>query len=68
MILITDAIVDCTERQAGRYRAWAKAEQVTTFGLVLNSHVGELEKLCQHCHTVATLGVDSGAVQQVLGV
>lgn len=68
VVLITDGVVDCPEEMQERYKSWAKAENVTTFGLVLNSGVGVLDRLCEHCSTVATLSVESGAVHQVLGV
>lgn len=66
VIMITDAVVRCSESDAMQFNAWKAAEQVTTFGLVLNSQAGEFESICNYCNTVATLSVDSEPVTEML--
>lgn len=69
VILITDAIVNCPDKMRDAYLAWAKAEEVRTFGIIIGEDdPGDLAQVCNRCFCVDDLSLDSAAVEQVLSI
>lgn len=68
-IIITDGIVECPDDIRDRYKAWAKAEHVTTYGIVIGgSQAGDLAKVCDRIWCVDDLGMDNPATEAVLSI
>lgn len=69
VIIVTDAIVEADDEMVDNYRRWAAAEQVTTYGIVIANHeAGSFGEVCDRHWCVEDLGLDSGAVQEVLSI
>ena len=68
-VMITDAICHLPEKVQKTYKTWAKAEQVTTYGIVIGgSSPGDLAKICDRIWCVADLAMDQPAVEGVLSI
>jgi uncharacterized protein with von Willebrand factor type A (vWA) domain len=68
IIMITDAIVHPGEH-AEPYRAWAKSENVTSYGIVVGaSDAGECGVVFDRYWTIPELSLDSHAVEEVLSI
>lgn len=69
VIIITDAQVTAPEEMKKNYRAWAKKEQVSTYGIVVGeTDAGDLAQVCDRYWCVPSLDLDSKAVEGVLSI
>lgn len=70
-IIITDGEVSelRADNMAGTYRAWAKQESVTTYGILLGRRdPGQMTLVCDKCRCLPRLSVDAAAVEEVLSI
>lgn len=69
VVLITDAQVNAPDEMIDRYVAWAKAEQVRTYGIVIGeTEPGDIERVATRHWCVSDLSMDSDAVAGVLSI
>jgi uncharacterized protein with von Willebrand factor type A (vWA) domain len=68
-VVITDAEVGLPDALRDSYRAWVKAEQVKTYGIVIGCREpGPLSQVCDRVWALPSLDLDAAAVQEVLSL
>jgi uncharacterized protein with von Willebrand factor type A (vWA) domain len=69
VVMITDAVVWCPDHVTDKYRAWAKAEKVKTYGIVIGGHpAGDLAKVCDRHWEMPAIALETDAVESVLSI
>lgn len=68
-IIITDGELDCPAELHDTYAAFATAEKVKTYGIVVGCHsAGGLETVCDKTWCLPALDLDAAAVEEVLSL
>lgn len=69
VVLLTDAIVRCSDEMRARYERWAEAEQVRTYGVVIGQdEPGVLADICTRAWCIPELSLDSEATETILSI
>lgn len=69
LVIITDGVVNCPDKIREKFLAWAREEQVTTYGLLIGNQGQEvLKRFCDQFWSVDDLGLDSKGVQGALSI
>lgn len=68
-IIITDGCMDCPQPLHDSYVAFANAEKVKTYGIVIGeTEAGGIETVCDRCWCLPDLTLDAAAVEEVLSI
>lgn len=68
IICITDAGLHCDEQRAERFKEWKKSVQARLDTIVIGCDPGDMDKISERCHRIASLGVEVEEVAQLMDI